>query len=843
MNRTNDSQLEALVADLRRLADDFGKREAEGQAYRLLAESLAKEISAAAARGEESYASARQTVQAHQSLAARLHSTLDETLAGLDRLEQARLRREKYSERGVSQALEILKQIFEKDPGAGFQKWLAAYAQALVDWELDTCARLAGAPLPFPSEQFPYVLLIRHGDASLQAGDWPPALPMLDYLVGRLSESSAEEQRLLGALISIFIGRIHLSQENGSAAGPAFERACSLAPADGRPLAAQGEASLARGDAGWAEANRLFSRAIEHSPDQPEGYAGKALLAEARQQWSEADEWYASAVQAALDEADLLHAVSKMLAPGTGRLYLHVARRLREDGALDRALAAVERSLELGWEDGTENPLRKALALKAEIVRDSSGPVLSPEETKRLADLFLEAGKSYHWNNEAQPAVELLRKARELDGRNPETLFYLADGVRTLTHKTTAPFYTSEELVRESLEIWQAGMALTERMDESSAWAYMARCEIEKQISRLPGEVRKDHFWQAIVYGEQALLLGEHPAWWGSLSYSYNELDLYANMEHVTRKAEAAAPDDIQSLEERAKLLINTGRFDSAQELLDQLREHPGVEPQYLLLYQTWQAVKDFYQGNLQQALDNLKPSLETTPDDLWGISMRADVLRAMGREEEAKKDAQWVWDQRGDPKFKDQDVDFFHAAFVLGRIRESLELAQPFLESGSADERFDASLTTGLGSLILGDAGAAEPLLERALMLATNRRLALHMIRELENLLRRPPQEAGASRLLTHFLERARARESRLKSYEVDPVKELEEVRDSEVTGRRGSWSWLAAQAGLGRLHLEAGRPEAAAQAYLELSDFPEQVPEARTGLDKARRLQESAG
>ncbi|HET9228195.1 MAG TPA: hypothetical protein VFR31_16075, partial [Thermoanaerobaculia bacterium] len=735
MNRTNDLQLEALVADLRRLAEDFGKREAEGQSYRLLAEAVAKEIAAAAGE-KESYASARQAIQEHQRLAALLHSTLDEMLATLDRLEQARLRREKYSELGVAQALEVLKQVFEKDPEAGFRKWLAAYAQALVDWELESCGRLASASLPFPSEQIPYVLLVRHGDISLHAGDWIPALPMLDYLVGRLSDSTAEDERLLGALISIFNGRIHLLQANSSAADLAFERACNLAPGDGRPLAAKGEASLARGNAGWADANRLFSRAIEHSPDQPEGHVGKALLAEARQQWSEADKWYDDAIQAALDEADLLHALSKMLAPGSGRLYLHVARRLREDGVLDRALAAVERSLELKWEDGTENPLRPAMALKAEIALDSSGPDLPPEEARRIADLFLEAGKHYHWNNEVQAAVDLLRKAQDLDGRNPETLFYLADSLRTLSHKSTAPFYTSEEVVRESLDLWLAGMALTERVDTESAWIYVARCEIEKQAARLPGEVRKDHYWQAIVHNEQALLLGEHPSWWRSLSHSYNEMALYGNMEHVSRKAAAGAPDDVLILEERAKVLLNTGRFDSVQEVLDQLMEHPGVEPRSKLVYLTWQAFRDHCLGRFQEALDNLRPYLDQVPDDLWTISLRSEVYRAMGNDEEARKDAEWVWNHRTDPRFKDEDISFFRAALQTGRIKESLELAKPFLESGSADERFDASLVSGLGSFILGDTEAAERFLERALALSTNRRTALQVIRDLESVL-----------------------------------------------------------------------------------------------------------
>jgi predicted TPR repeat methyltransferase len=49
------------------------------------------------------------------------------------------------------------------------------------------------------------------------------------------------------------------------------------------------------------------------------------------------------------------------------------------------------------------------------------------------------------------------------------------------------------------------------------------------------------------------------------------------------------------------------------------------------------------------------------------------------------------------------------------------------------------------------------------------------------------------------------------------------------------GATRWIAAQFGLGRLHLEAGHHAAAIEAYRSLLQLRPPIPEAQTGLEAA--------
>src|SRR4030095_3314540 len=277
----------------------------------------------------------------------------------------------------------------------------------------------------------------------------------------------------------------------------AFDRAASLVPQDGRPLAAKGHASLAQGESGWAEANRLFSRAIESSPQQPDGYVGKAMLAEARSQWAEADDWYKAAIREALDESDLAAFAGKMLAPGTGRLYLHIGHQLLEDGAPDRALAAVERCLELEMNDDSRYPARAALALQAGAMAAMHVEERSYEEKIKIANLYFEAGRYYSWNGEGQNAVDLFKKALSVDTtiKFRMFLFYLAGNLRVLSSSSKPPYYSSEQIVYESRDTWDEAMRLSGLVNADSAWVYVARAYIAKHLACLALEDGKATYW------------------------------------------------------------------------------------------------------------------------------------------------------------------------------------------------------------------------------------------------------------------------------------------------------------------------------------------------------------
>jgi Tfp pilus assembly protein PilF len=833
-------EIKSLIPALQQFID----QQAEGQVYRLPAEALADELASVADRGG-GYPEARQALQSHQFIAALWGATLGEMLTNLDHFEQARLRREIYSPRWWEQTVQTLQQAFDQDPQAAYQQWVNIYTQALVDWDLKTCNQLVSTSFPYPRDQYPYALLIRHGNAALQEKDYPATLEMLNYLVTQLAGASIEDLRLLGALLSIFIGRIHLyNMKAPELARTAFDRAVDLAPRDGRPLAALGHIALQQGGDALAEANRLFSRAIEFSPDQPDGHVGKAMIAEKRELWAEADEWYTTAVQETLDERDVLQFLSKMLAPGSSRLYLQAARRFLADGILDHALEAIEICLQLGMHDGSSYPSRSALALKADILSAISGQELTTEQAKKIADLYFEAGQYYTWNDEYQAGINLFKKARELDSSNALVLFYLADDLRVLSHISTPP-YTDERLARESLAAWEAGMQIQgTSVGADIAWIYIARARIDKQLAYLPGENYQERYWQAIQFNERGLLLNEYTDWWAHLSNSFNELELYANMLHVLQKVLKAHPKDIFSLGERAKVLINTGQYPQAITTLNKLLQNPQIEAKDKLVYQSWQTVVDYYQGNYSKALEDIEPCLQQQPDNLWMISLRANVYRAMGNDQAAMQDELWIWERREDPNYQTRQSDYAWSAYRQGKFQESIRRIEPFLSSIATGERNNAQLLTGLDYLALGNFDLAQGFLSLALQTCTNPRFLADLSLELDLIQRCASQEKWLlnTAIISYLhkpdgiLKLVQSKQKKMKSFKVDPVKEFEAVLSNPATGTPGSSSWLAAQLGLGRLHLEAGHLDSAEQAYQALAQSPQPIPEAQVGLEKAR-------
>src|SRR4030095_2153978 len=242
-------------------------------------------------------------------------------------------------------------------------------------------------------------------------------------------------------------------------------------------------------------------------------------------------------------------------------------------------------------------------------------------------------------------------------------------------------------------------------------------------------------------------------------------------------------------------------------------------------------------------SLRNLSPRLEQTPDDLWSVDLRESIYLGKREYDDALNDAQWIWDQRANAKYKSDSSEFARAAFWLGMYDETLNRVSPMLNSSSALDRYNAQLWSGLVRLVQGDFPAADELLVKALD-ASNPRSINDLIMTLERLLDRATQEDWPLQpaLREHLadpegiLALAQARQVRMTTYTADPIKELEDVVSSPVTGKPGSSSWLAAQAGLGRLHLEANQLEAATGAYQALSSYSDQVPEAGVGLNTVR-------
>ena len=805
------------------------------ETYRLLAEQISFEL-----LEQTDFDPARAILEAHRQGSLQLGQALSEALDLLGNLETAVRRREKYSSLWWDQTMPALESAFSADPEAATRLWMATYVESLLDWELPASQRLAAVSHPFPRSLLPYVLQIRLGDQAIQSGDYSQAVPMLENLLEHISGLSEPERRLQAALLAVFIGRIYQYQnQDDEKAAQFFQRAVDLAPRDGRPLAAQAILALKDGESAWGQVNQLLSQAIELSPGEPETYIGKALLAEARNQWGEADSWYQKAIQSALDEPDLLTALGKLLAPGSGRLYLQAARHLVQAGDLDSALLAVTQAQDLPFEDATTYPLRIAQALEADIRLALAGEQPEDAEKIKIAGLYFEAAKRYYWSTEYLQSIDLFRKAEELDPTRAEIFFYHADALRVANYKLAPPYYESDERAWESLETWSKGMALSQGLSKDEAWVYLVRADIEDMLARLPSQVLGTHRWQALLACERGLMVSASTsALWSKLSNELNHQYLYENAKIAIRRALDLDKNNLENLIELLSLLINTGDFTQAGQVYQQVEAHSALTDANRLYYSSWLSMIQLYQGKYTEALENIQRALDQNPDDLWLISLRGDILRRKGDLIEARQSSEWIWNNRLNPPNLPNSSEIAWAAYHLGDFYDAKERITPRLQMAS--ERQNAHQLISYCYLGLGDLEQANDHFQKALELVNDARTLIDISHDLNFVEARALREnwPNAQQVIAWInqpggpKDLVQAKRQELESKITSPLKEYADVLQDPVLGQAGSDSWLCAQAGLGRLNLENGELAAARDAYLALQPYADQFREVKLGL-----------
>ena len=138
-----------------------------------------------------------------------------------------------------------------------------------------------------------------------------------------------------------------------------------------------------------------------------------------------------------------------------------------------------------------------------------------------------------------------------------------------------------------------------------------------------------------------------------------------------------------------------------------------------------------------------------------------------------------------------------------------------------------------------------AEPHLTMALQRVINLRQISDFLLELDLLQQRATLEnwAHAKKLSTYlnqsdgFITQGNTIKRVIGATKGNSVKELQRVLADPVLGLPGSWSWLAAQASLGRLYLETNQLDSAREVYQKLIQYPDKMRGARAGLDMVNK------
>ena len=729
--------------------------------------------------------------------------------------------------------IESLVQAFEGGLEEGMRLWLQIYAEALVEWELTICNELVSNLPPELVAQSEVLTLFQEGTSTII--DWnygPRTTEMVEYLLKNVPLATAPHENGLDKtgrmILHIYLGLIYLYLARPSVVGPGpenavknFEEAKSLAPQDGRPRAALGYFNYCKGDR--EKARELYQEAISLSPQQPEGYIGMGMFFEDESLWDEADDWYEQAIATVEGSPNIIGSLTRHLAPLPGNLYLHLARKLKQDDP-ERALLTVTLALSIGIRDQGEYPERLGYKLKGEILEQLG-------KQSEAAEAYYDAGRRYGWQNEAATATELLRKAHSLNPEHAPTLWELSDIVR-VNSSTTQPPYVNQELIAESLNFWEKGIGI-KTPEAADSWVYVSRGLINEQLARIPGADRRTLNWEAISYIERALLMYNEEAFrWACLGRIYSRLDAPSNVIRYCEKALSLDSGSVIALEDLSVVYANIGEFERAIELIDKRLEIDRTPwPEALKAYAL------LHIGKYEEAVKLLDHAIETSPNDVWYYEVSGLCYQLMGDRENSRRRYQTIF-ERYDPLDMDNLGAYAWAAYSIGQTEKATELLNRLLEE-MPDAEGNTRRNLGLCYLRRGDLERAKTNMTAGINLARNVRelddFTLIDFKEVEEASLAWPHGEEARRLLAEMRSLADAKRQEVEQLPT-PEEELKIlVPDTELESGRGGWVWIGYHAGLARLHAEHERWAEAASVYEKLLEVPDKFPEARAGMEKA--------
>jgi len=725
-------------------------------------------------------------------------------------------------------------------------QWLQVYAGALIDWELGICERLVNESFPLPPQAVDISTLFRNGTKALVDKKYRRALDMLTYLIQATSEKLSQPilNELIRATLLVFIGRIYLYDIlDEEVARGYFEQARDLAPQYGQPYAALGEYYQLKKDHNKAQA--LYQQAIDRSPNQPDGYIGMGLLQEDKSLWDEADDYYEEAIETVQKEKDIQVALSKLLAPISGNLYLQLARQLKKQ-APEQALQAVDLAITTGIKHEGAHPERLGYRLKGEILE-------SLKREQEAAEAYYEAGWRFTRRNEGKIAVELLqlalKLAQEQDAKYLLIYWELADALRVSSYRTKPP-YVEEEPILESLATWEAGIAKASSvpggLDSNLSFICTERAMINEQLARLPGFNPRNLYWEGVAYLERAVLSdGENPYSWANLARHYRFLEQESNSLHASRAAFDLNSKNPFVLEEQLSIFANVGYFDAALDMIKK-RQELGAD----IWVDSVKAYVLIRKSMYQEALELLQPAFESAPDEIWYYNLRASCYHLLDDPENARKDYEWIWNRYSETDVGNQDT-FGWAAYNLALLASDADSFNHFLNESI--RIFESRILQkeklvgvgeihrylGLSYLARNDVKAGEKNLDVSIEEAVN-------TRELEDLLKLDfplfekslhnwPHKDQIVEVLNRLKEKIKEKIKERKTQPEQrclPEEELQEVVEKHPRAESEiNWAWTAAQAGLARLYSEAKRWSDSAGIYLLLQKEGERFPEAYLG------------
>jgi hypothetical protein len=531
---------------------------------------------------------------------------------------------------------------------------------------------------------------------------------------------------------------------------------------------------------------------------------------------------------AALDAGTTHAELARMLAPerlppaladpgaDTARVF---ARLWQAAGDPTTALTVIDAALaEVRGEDYPDAPL---LALRADAL-------LALGRGDEAARDLHKAGTRYLWRREGDVAAGLLERAIAQDPGNVEAHWSLADALLIATYQPDLDDSERRARLARARAVWDAGRAL--RLPGSAdAWAYATAAYLAARAAELAtGEPREPAYWQAAALIERALLLdADDAARWGNLCEFHRRLMKQQMALLAAQRGHHLRPKDEGPLSELVIVLTNIGRWREASRALQDLEAISKTA------WTTFVAARlHLYNGKLDAALERIDEALTLEPGDLTYLATRALILRALGRNADARAQSakileRWRLDDR------ENVIYFGSAALDCGDFERALAAYEADLRYAGDDFSREASQRNlALVRLARGELELARAAIDagcRSAIDAESRWLMNRDLLDLEQQLAERRQDRDVAAVLAEFRRRI---EALPQAVAASARAEME----AALAAASEPWQTVGALAGLARLNLADEDFEAAAARYTELQErWSAQFPEADRGIDAA--------
>lgn len=346
-----------------------------------------------------------------------------------------------------------------------------------------------------------------------------------------------------------------------------------------------------------------------------------------------------------------------------------VFKILNDDFPVEAALQQTDQALqEKVHFEGYEYPHGIIYELKAQLLEQQ-------QNFSEAARFFYLSGKEFYWNSDFAKADAMFascygfEKQRHLQPPLIDNYWYYAESRVQLSYTQWDP-YVDETAVKDAAHIWYEAYNM-QKPSFNDAWAYLTATLIHEQLAKLPDQQKQIELFYGWFYAEHHLLIDDtNPKAWGFISRAFRGNGLDKNAAMLADKAYARDKKDSFIWEEKATTLLNIGQWEAAEEFLQKLLVLSPEE----VVCKAYRGYALYHQAKFNEAQTLLNEVMEKRPDWMWARNLRMIVNWMLHNPSELLKDAEWIWDKRHSPQFKNTTThEFAYAAYFLGFEQEAV--------------------------------------------------------------------------------------------------------------------------------------------------------------------------